>query len=409
MFSSFENYPADPIFSLYPRYQQDHRPQKVNLSIGLYYDAMGELPLLSSVREALWLIYDTPRPSSYLPMSGHADYCQAVQSLLFGPDHPMLVAGNLSTIQSLAGTGALRVGAEILKRRFPNSKVWVSEPTWENQVAIFKATGFDVHRYPYYDSRSHSVDFESLVACLKALAPQSIIVFHPCCHNPTGADLSPEQWDEITAIAKAGRLIPVFDFAYQGFGSGIDEDAYAIRAMANQKVPCLVANSFSKNFALYGERCGALTFVCATPEEASLAHAEMVHTIRASYSNPPAHGASIIAKVLLNPRLAANWRTDVEQMRLRVQSMRAGLVQSLARRNTGNQYQHLIQTRGMFGVTGLSAQQVKTLQDEFAIYLVDTGRLCFAGLNPGNIETVADALAHFSGYGNLADGAYFDE
>lgn len=409
MFSSFQTYPADPIFSLYPRYQQDPRPHKVNLSIGLYYDAAGELPILSSVEKALSLLYCTPRPSSYLPMSGHADYCRAVQELLFGPGLPMVASGNVSTIQTLGGTGALRIGAEILKRRFPNSRVWVSEPTWENQVAIFKATGFDVHRYPYYDSHSHSVDFESLVACLKSLPSQSIVVLHACCHNPTGADLSSKQWEEITAVAKAGRLIPFFDFAYQGFGAGIEEDAHAVRAMANQDVPCLIANSFSKNFALYGERCGALTFVCSTRKEAELAHAEMVHTVRASYSNPPAHGASIIAKVLLEPRLAAIWRADVEQMRLRVQSMRTELHKSLAQRNHGKQYQHLLQTRGMFGVTGLNAQQVKALQEKFAIYLVHTGRLCFAGLNSGNIEVVADALGHIKANSKPAAQIDFDD
>lgn len=401
MFASFQSYPADPIFSILPRFQQDHRPHKVNLSIGLYYDETGGLPVLSSVREALAIIQATPKPSSYLPMEGHTDYRQAVQRLLFGMECPMVVAGKVRTIQTLGGTGALRIGADILKRRFPTSRVWVSEPTWENHVAIFKSAGFDVHRYPYHNPHSQSVDFESLVSCLRGLAPRSIVVLHACCHNPTGVDLSSEQWDEITSIAAERSLIPFFDFAYQGFGNGVQEDAYPIRAMASHGVPCLVANSFSKNFALYGERCGALTFVCSTQKQAELAHAEMVHTVRANYSNPPSHGANIIAGVLLDSRLDALWRNEVEDMRLRMQSMRTALVQALEQSNQGHPFRHLLQTRGMFGFTGLNTQQVKVLRDKFAIYLVDSGRLCFSGLNANNVAMVADSLAQVSSDGNL--------
>ena len=396
MFTSFQTYPADPIFSLIPKFQKDHRPRKVNLGIGLYYDEHGELPVLPSVREALTNIHTLSKPSSYLPMEGHGDYRRAVQQLLFGMNCPMVASGKVSTIQTLGGTGALRIGAEVLKRRFPNSQVWVSEPTWENQLAIFKSAGFDVHRYPYYNPYSQSIDFESLVSCLKRLAPRSIIVLHACCHNPTGLDLSTQQWDEISSLAAENSLIPFFDFAYQGFGNGIEEDAYAIRAMAMRHVPCLVANSFSKNFALYGERCGALTFVCPTPEQAELAFAEMVNTVRANYSNPPSHGAYVISNVLLNSKLYELWRYEVELMRIRLQSMRTALVEVLERNNHGHQFRHLLETRGMFALTGLNVRQVESLRDEFAIYLLDSGRLCFSGLNANNVERVASGLAQVS-------------
>ncbi|MDD3481761.1 amino acid aminotransferase [Azovibrio restrictus] len=396
MFASFQRYPADPIFSVLPKFQQDRRLHKVNLSIGLYYDETGALPLLSSVKEALANLHAKPEPSSYLPMEGHAGYRQAVQRLLFGTACQLLASGRISTIQTLGGTGALRIGAEILKRRFPASSVWVSEPTWENQVAIFKSAGFEVHRYPYYNPASRSVDFESLVCCLKGLAPHSILILHACCHNPTGLDLSSEQWDEVTSIAAERELIPFFDCAYQGFGQGMQEDAYSVRVMASHGVSCLIASSFSKNFALYGERCGALTFVCPTPCQAELAHAEMAHTVRANYSNPPSHGANIIANILLDSGLAALWRSEVENMRLRLESMRTALVEALERNGQGHHFRHLLETKGMFGLTGLSAQQVETLRDEFAIYLVESGRLCFSGLNAKNVTRVADSLGRIS-------------
>lgn len=393
MFESFKPHPADPIFSLTPIFERDPRAEKVNLSIGMYTNAAGEFPLLSAVKAAAEEINRASSPSTYLPMAGHADYRRAVQILLFGPDQHKRQAGQVSTIQSLGGTGALRIGADILKRHFPQSGVWVSDPTWDNHKAILRAAGLTIYRYPYFDPTTNSVDFEALFDCLAGLPPHSIVLFHACCHNPTGADLSPEQWDQIGGIARMRKLIPFFDFAYQGFAKGIDEDAYPIRMMAKLGLSFLVANSFSKNFGLYGERCGALSFVCSNQREAALAQGEMESVVRSSYSNPPFHGAHIIAKVLLEPRLQALWRSNVEEMRLRIQDMRAALVGAVARKGASSSFNHLLGQQGMFGYTGLSAKMVEELREKFAVYLVDTGRLCFAGLNFANVEHVADALA----------------
>jgi aromatic-amino-acid transaminase len=393
MFDSFKPYLGDPILSLLPRFQSDPRADKVNLSIGLYYNDAGELPVLRSVSSALAVLSGEPLAAPYLPMAGHDAYRQAVQELLFGAEHACLKGGQVSTIQTLGGTGALKIGCDVLWQHFPASEVWVCEPTWDNHLAICAGSGFAVRRYPYFDPLTQAVDFAAMVDCLLRLAPRSIVLLHACCHNPTGADLSRFEWDRVVDIVRSRDLIPFFDFAYQGFGEGIDEDCYPIRSMASAGLSFLVANSFSKNFALYGERCGALSFVCQNRGEAERAQGQMELAVRRNYSSPPRHGGSLVAQVLLDPRLRTMWRAEVDEMRWRIKAMRRQLYEALSARCRGRDLSHLLRQQGMFSDTGLSSEAVGELRERFAIYLVQTGRLCLAGLNAGNVERVADAIA----------------
>lgn len=396
MFSSFQTAPGDPILSLQPRFAADTRPDKVNLGIGMYYDDYGRLPILRSVSAALAQMQEQTRPAPYLPMAGDATYRRAVQQLLFGAGHARVEAGQVATVQSIGGTGALKIGAEVLQRHFPLAEVWVSEPTWDNHLAIFAGAGFAVRRYPYFDAATGRADFAAMAACLAALAEQSIVILHPCCHNPTGADLDAGQWAQVADIVRARRLIAFFDFAYQGFGAGVEEDCLAIRAMADAGLSFLVANSFSKNFALYSERCGALSMVCQSRAEAGRALGQMELAVRGNYSSPPRHGAAIVAAILGDTGLKALWLSEVEAMRRRMDEMRSALVAAIGARRPDGAFRQLLAQRGMFGYSGLSPAAVAELRDRHAIYLTDSGRLCVAGLHAGNVERVAEVLAQLA-------------
>lgn len=398
MFDSFKPYLGDPILSLLPQFQSDPRAEKVNLSIGLYYNDAGELPVLGSVRSALTALSCEPLAAPYLPMAGDNAYRRAVQELLFGTEHVSLGNGLVSTIQTLGGTGALKIGCDVLYQHFPESEVWVCDPTWDNHLAICAASGFVVRRYPYFDPATHSVDFAAMADCLLRLAPRSIVLLHTCCHNPTGADLSRLEWDRVADIVRSRELIPFFDFAYQGFGEGVDEDCYPIRSMASAGLSFLVANSFSKNFALYGERCGALSFVCQNQGDAECTLGQMELAVRRNYSSPPRHGGRIVAQVLLDTRLRTTWRAEVDEMRWRVKAMRRLLCEALSARCRNYNFSYLLRQQGMFSETGLSPEMVGELRERFAIYLVQTGRLCLAGLNAGNVERVAEAIAEVIRY-----------
>ncbi|AXF77922.1 aromatic amino acid aminotransferase [Erwinia tracheiphila] len=397
MFTVFQNvdaYAGDPILSLMETFRQDERPHKINLSIGLYYDEQGQIPQLQAVASAGSRLNAQPASASlYLPMEGLSPYRSAIASLLFGPQHPVLQAGRIATVQTLGGSGALKVGADFLKAYFPDSQVWVSDPTWENHVAIFSGSGFQVNSYPWYDPGSNGVMFDLLLAKLNTLPAKSIVLLHPCCHNPTGADLNHKQWDRVIEVLKQRELIPFLDIAYQGFGAGMDDDAYAIRAVTSAGLPALVSNSFSKIFSLYGERVGGLSVVCDNTEEASRVLGQLKATVRRNYSSPPNFGAQIVSCVLNDAELKANWLAEVEGMRLRILAMRQQLVDVLTTAVPGKNFNYLLSQRGMFSYTGLSAAQVERLREEFGVYLIVSGRMCMAGLNSKNVHQVAKAFA----------------
>ncbi|WP_193323331.1 amino acid aminotransferase [Erwinia endophytica] len=394
MFQNVDAYAGDPILSLMETFKQDTRPYKVNLSIGLYYDENGQIPQLQAVAAAETRLNAQVRGASvYLPMDGLASYRGTIAPLLFGQDSPALQSGSIATIQTIGGSGALKIGADFLKAYFPGSQVWVSDPTWENHVAIFAGAGFQVNTYPWYDEETNGVRFEALVATLKTLPAQSIVLLHPCCHNPTGADLTNAQWDRVTEVLKERDLIPFLDIAYQGFGAGMEEDAYAIRTIVAAGLPALVSNSFSKIFSLYGERVGGLSVVCHDAQEASCVLGQLKATVRRNYSSPPNFGAQVVSCVLNDAQLKANWLAEVEGMRLRILSMRQAMVDVLTVAMPDKNFDYLLKQRGMFSYTGLSVGQVERLRNEFGIYLLASGRMCVAGLNSKNVHQVAEAFA----------------
>ena len=394
MFQKVDAYAGDPILSLMERFKEDPRSDKVNLSIGLYYNEDGIIPQLKAVAEAEARLNAVPHGASlYLPMEGLNAYRNTIAPLLFGAEHAVLAQKRVATIQTLGGSGALKVGADFLKKYFPDSGVWVSDPTWENHVAIFEGASFKVETYPWFDSETNGVRVEALLEKLNTLPERSIVLLHPCCHNPTGADLTNPQWDAVIEVLKARNLIPFLDIAYQGFGAGMEDDAYAIRAVASAGLPALVSNSFSKIFSLYGERVGGLSVVCEDAEAAGRVLGQLKATVRRIYSSPPNFGAQVVATVLGDEKLKASWLAEVEAMRKRILSMRQELVNVLKEAVPGHNFDYLLKQRGMFSYTGLSAAQVDRLRDEFGVYLIASGRMCVAGLNSRNVQQVAKAFA----------------
>ncbi|HDT3268036.1 TPA: aromatic amino acid transaminase [Enterobacter ludwigii] len=394
MFQKVDAYAGDPILSLMERFKEDPRSDKVNLSIGLYYNEEGIIPQLQAVAEAEARLNAVPHGASlYLPMEGLNSYRNTIAPLLFGADHAVLTQKRVATIQTLGGSGALKVGADFLKKYFPDSGVWVSDPTWENHVAIFEGAGFTVQTYPWFDSETNGVRVDALLEKLNTLPERSIVLLHPCCHNPTGADLTNTQWDAVIDVLKTRNLIPFLDIAYQGFGAGMEEDAYAIRAVASAGLPALVSNSFSKIFSLYGERVGGLSVVCEDPEAAGRVLGQLKATVRRIYSSPPNFGAQVVATVLGDDRLKASWLAEVESMRKRILTMRQELVDVLKEAVPGHNFDYLLKQRGMFSYTGLSAAQVDRLREEFGVYLISSCRMCVAGLNASNVHRVAQAFA----------------
>lgn len=397
MFQHVDAYAGDPILSLMETFKTDSRPTKVNLSIGLYYDDKGHVPQLQAVQEAYRHIAGRSLvPSLYLPMEGMKTYREAVQKLLFGDESAALQAGRIATIQTLGGSGALKVGADFLRRYFPQSEVWVSDPTWENHVAIFEGAGFKVNKYPYFDAQTLGVDFAAMLACLQTLPAHSVVLLHPCCHNPTGSDLTTAQWDKVIAVLGERNLIAFMDIAYQGFGAGFEEDAYAVRALAASGLPGLIGNSFSKIFSLYGERVGGLSVLCEDSGAAERVLGQLKFTVRRNYSSPPTLGAEIVNCVLNEASLRKMWLSEVESMRARIVDMRQTLIGALSSALPGRSFDHYGMQRGMFSYTGLSAAQVDRLREEFAVYLVRSGRICVAGLNAANVDYVAQAFAAVS-------------
>ncbi|NBQ90135.1 MAG: aspartate/tyrosine/aromatic aminotransferase [Betaproteobacteria bacterium] len=393
MFEHITPYAGDPIFALVDAFNQDPRPNKVNLSIGIYFDEQGRLPVLQCVQEAEKRILAEGGAKPYLPMEGQAACRTQVAHLLLGAQHPALAEGRVATIQTVGSSGGLKVGADFLRTWLPESAVWVSDPTWDNHRSMFEGSGFTVNHYPYYDAATGGLRFEDMLACLKGLPARSIVLLHACCHNPTGVDLTPGQWDALIPVLRERELLPYLDLAYQGFGDGIAEDAHSVRALAASGLTFFVANSFSKSMSVYGERCGALSAVCASKAEADLVMGQLRYTVRRLYSSPAIHAARLVEHVLGDADLRAMWEGELAQMRLRMIEVRKALHARLSALRPDRDFGFLLSQRGMFSYTGLSAAQVDRLRDDHAVYLIRSGRLCVAGLTQGNVDRVAQALA----------------
>ncbi|MCO6524083.1 MAG: aspartate/tyrosine/aromatic aminotransferase [Candidatus Schmidhempelia sp.] len=395
MFESVEFYTGDPILSLVEAFKADTRSHKTNLSIGLYYNEQGIVPKLSSIKYAEQKLQQLSEQASlYLPMEGLISYRKAIVTLLLGDDHPLLQQGCIATIQTLGGSGALKVGADFLKCHFPDSEVWVSDPTWDNHIAIFNGAGFNVHSYPYFNWQTREVNFEGMLEAINQLPEKSIVLLHPCCHNPTGCDLTHEQWDKLIPILIKRNLIPFLDLAYQGLGEGVEEDTYAIRAMANANLPCLISNSFSKIFSLYSERVGGLSIICANQKQAKHVLSQLQAAVRRNYSSPPSYGARLVSTILTDSVLRQLWLEEVNSMRERICLMRTLLTKALNKNQPKQNFDYLVNQRGMFSYTGFNLQQIDYLREQYGIYLVSNGRMCVAGLNHNNIDFVAKAFAN---------------
>ena len=393
LFSAVEMAPRDPILGLNEAFNADTRPNKINLGVGVYTDENGRLPLLRAVVEAEAALTAAQAPRGYLPIEGIAAYDQAVQKLLLGDDSPLIAEGRAITTQAIGGTGALKTGADFLKRLLPDATVAISDPSWENHRALFESAGFPVRNYRYYDAFSNGVNRGGLLEDLKNLPTRSIVVLHACCHNPTGVDLTQEDWQAVLEILREREHVPFLDIAYQGFGDGIEEDAAAVRLFAQSGLTFFVSSSFSKSFSLYGERVGALTIVAGDKDEAGRVLSQVKRVIRTNYSNPPTHGAKVVAAVLTNPELRAMWETELGEMRDRIRTMRLAMVEQLATLNAKRDFGFVAEQRGMFSYSGLTTEQVERLKNEFGIYAVGTGRICVAALNTKNLPIVTKAIA----------------
>ncbi|MCO5125335.1 MAG: aspartate/tyrosine/aromatic aminotransferase [Rhizobacter sp.] len=393
MFEHIEPYAGDPILSLNEAFQKDPRPHKINLSIGIYFDNEGRLPMLESVRRAELQIVEAGGPKPYQAIEGAANCRAEVQKLLFGPGHEAVKSGRVATIQSIGSSGSLRVGADFIHRQFPASAVWVSDPTWDNHRAMFEGAGLTVHTYPYYDATTGGVRFDAMLEALRAIPKRSVVLLHACCHNPTGVDLTRAQWEALMPVLRERELIPYLDLAYQGYGEGMEADAWAPRAFADAGLSFFIANSFSKSMSLYGERCGALSVVCPDADQAERVLGQLKFTVRRNYSSPPIFGGQLVARVLGDPALRKLWEGEVAAMRERILAMRKALHGVLSAKLPGRDLNYFLTQHGMFSYTGLSPTQVDRLREEFAVYLVRSGRVCVAGLNTGNVEPTAVAMA----------------
>ena len=385
--------PRDPILGLTEAFNADRNPKKVNLGVGVYYDDDGKVPLLECVRRAESLLVEQAVPRNYLPIDGLPAYDRAVRELVFGASCAALKEGRIVTVQTLGGTGGLKVGADLLRRVAPKAEVWISDPSWENHRALFENAGFAVHTYPYYQAGTHGLDFTGMIASLRAMPAGSIAVLHACCHNPTGVDLDADQWSEVIEAVVSRGLIPFLDIAYQGFGEGLDADAAAVRRFTDAGIPAFVSSSFSKSLSLYGERVGSLSVVAQSGGEAERVLSQLKRTVRTNYSNPPTHGGRVVATVLTTPELRGLWERELGHMRERIREMRRQLVDKLRVRAPKADFSFVLRQRGMFSYSGLTREQVVRLREEFAVYAIESGRICVAALNTKNIDYAADCIA----------------
>jgi aromatic-amino-acid transaminase len=385
--------PRDPILGVTEAFNSDTNPTKVNLGVGIYYDDKGRVPVLECVRRAEQMLAGTPLPRSYLPIDGLQTYDLAAQELVFGAKSELMREKRVVTVQTLGGTGGLKVGADFLRRLNANASVWISDPSWENHQALFEYAGFAVKSYPYYDAATHGVRFEAMIDALQELPAGSIVVLHACCHNPTGVDLVPAQWERVIETVNARGLVPFLDMAYQGFAEGIDEDAHAVRRFAQRCPTFFVSSSFSKSLSLYGERVGALSIVTADSEEAGRVLSQLKRVIRTNYSNPPTHGGKAAEIVLTTPELRVLWEKELGEMRDRIKAMRGELVARIRSIRSDFDFSFIVRQRGLFSYSGLSKAQVQRLREEYSLYAIDSGRICVAAINSRNIDYVARSIA----------------
>ena len=385
--------PRDPILGVTEAFNAATNPNTVNLGVGVYCDDEGKVPVLESVRRAEQKLSEKPLSKNYLPIDGLKAYDAAVQELVFGAKNEALRAGRIVTVQTLGGTGGLKVGADLLRRINPDAQIWISDPSWENHRALFEYAGYKVNTYPYYHAPTHGVDFESMMAALRALPEGSIAVLHACCHNPTGVDLSAEQWEDVIDAVNARGLVPFLDLAYQGFAEGIDADAAAVRRFTERCPAVFVSSSFSKSLSLYGERVGALSVVTQDADEAVRTLSQLKRVIRTNYSNPPTHGGQAVAMVLTTPDLRVLWERELGEMRERIKTMRRQLVEKIRAVRADFDFSFVVRQRGMFSYSGLSREQVRRLREEYSVYAIDSGRICVAALNSRNIDYAARSIA----------------
>ncbi len=391
--SAVEMAPRDPILGLNEQFNADTNPNKVNLGVGVYFDENGKLPLLACVQAAEKAMMDSPKPRGYLPIDGIAAYDAGVKGLVFGADSEPVKSGRVATVQAIGGTGGLKVGADFLKRLNPGAKVLISDPSWENHRALFTEAGFTVEAYPYYDADKRGVNFDAMLATLNGAAPGTVVVLHACCHNPTGYDITSEQWDQVVAAVKARNLTAFLDMAYQGFAHGLAQDGAAVQKFVAAGLNFLVSTSFSKSFSLYGERVGALSVLCQSKDEADRVLSQLKIMIRTNYSNPPTHGGAVVAAVLGNPEWRALWEQELAAMRERIKKMRSLLVEKLQAAGVQQDMSFITQQIGMFSYSGLTRDQMVRLRNEFGVYGTDTGRMCVAAMNSKNIVYVCASIA----------------
>jgi len=393
-FAHVAELPADPIIGLTEAFNADDHPKKVNLGVGVYQSESGQVPLLNAVREAEARWQAIEKTKAYLPIDGAANYNRLVQTLVLGPDAAQIAEGRAVTVQALGGTGALKVGMDFLRRQFPDAEAWISNPSWENHQAMLEAAGFKVNRYPYYDAQTHGLDFEAMIKALGRIEAGSIVILHACCHNPTGVDLNRDQWQDVAELVAANGLIALLDFAYQGFGDGPDEDAYAVRLFAQLNIPCLISNSFSKSFSIYRERVGGLTVLAGDADEARRLASQLKRTVRTNYSSPPSYGAQVVATILADAQLRAQWEGELNEMRERIVLMRKLFVRTLRAKGIDDDFDFITRQRGMFSFSGLPLAAVRRLRAEYGIYVVDSGRICVAAMNSTNIGGICEAIAN---------------
>lgn len=393
LFNAVEMAPRDPILGLNEQFNADTNPNKVNLGVGVYYDDNGKLPLLECVQKAEKLMAEAPKARGYLPIDGIAAYDAAVKNLVFGAGSEPVKSGRIATVQALGGTGGLKIGADFLRKIKPQAKVLISDPSWENHRALFTQAGFTVETYPYYNAAKRGIDFDGMLTALNMAPEGTVAVLHACCHNPTGYDITPAQWDQVIATVKARKLVPFLDMAYQGFGHGIAEDGAVIAKFLDAGIDFFVSTSFSKSFSLYGERVGALSVLCSSKDEADRVLSQLKIVIRTNYSNPPTHGATVVATVLNTPELRALWEKELGDMRTRIKQMRVALVEKLKGAGVKQDMGFITDQIGMFSYSGLSKDQMVRLRNEFGVYGTDTGRMCVAALNSKNIDYVCQSIA----------------
>ena len=392
MFETLKPVGMDPILGLMAAFRADTRETKIDLGVGVYQDDRGRTPVMASVKEAEAKLMDLELTKSYQGIAGDPDYNQRMMSLIFGADHSILSSGRVKSIQAPGGSGALRVGAEVIQRATPSSKLWVGVPTWPNHIPLLGSAGFEIKEYPYYDMATHQINGDAMMETLRQVPAGDMVLLHGCCHNPTGADLSHEQWDQIADLALERGFIPFIDTAYQGLGDGLDEDAYGMRMMADRLPELVIASSCSKNFGLYRERTGSITFIAKNSQQAEIVASQAMSIARQIYSMPPAHGALLVSLILGDQQLRANWQAELEEVRLRIKSMRTLLTNGIQGNSAGVDFSHIEQQKGMFSFLGITTPQLDRLRDEFGIYIVSSTRVNLAGINSSNIDYISESM-----------------